>query len=494
MMSDSTPIALGADRGPRLPMRIAYLDCFSGISGDMFLGALLDADAGVSPRLLEETVAALDVGARIEITRVLRAGVSASKVDVIVRGQREVPADAYAGHQHTHSHGVVDHDHAAEERGHGTSHEHGHAHRGLQEIGAMIQRTPISEVAKQRAIAMFETLGRAEARIHNTDIDRVHFHEVGSEDAIIDIVCAAVGSEALGVDEWVCSPLNVGGGTVQCAHGTLPVPVPATLEILKECGAPVYSGEVHKELVTPTGAAIVSVLTKRFEPMPKLRVDRIGYGAGYRDLRQQPNVLRVVIGETEVCHSDTERSTSGGPFKPDFGFSGEVPPDTDTITILETNIDDLNPQVFGYVMERALAMGALDVFSLPVQMKKNRQGTLLTVLCRPEDASAITNLLFAETSTLGVRTRTEQRRILARRHVSVQTPWGDVRIKVGSLNGKVSNYAPEYEDCRRVASEHGVPLKRVMQEAVRLFLEAESQAGSGQWPAVSGQDERGTER
>jgi pyridinium-3,5-bisthiocarboxylic acid mononucleotide nickel chelatase len=511
-------------------MRIAYLDCFSGISGDMFVGALVDA--GVSPRLLEETVAALEIGARIEITRVLRAGVSATKVDVIVQGLQEVPADEHgAGHGHCHSHGVVgygekaqadphlpkaaDVGHRHEEGERGGLHQPGHAnaHRGLREICEVINRAPISSVAKQRALAMFEALGRAEAKIHNIDVDRVRFHEVGAQDAIVDIVCAAIGSEALGVDEWICSPLNVGGGTVRCAHGTFPVPVPATLEILKECGAPVYSGEVRKELVTPTGAAIVSVLARRFESFPKFKMQRIGYGAGFRELEEQPNVLRVVIGESV---SDAERAifhspALKSPLKPNAGLSGppdvpsattplkpepgfhpdqrpalfgdpglsgppvELPGETETITILEANIDDLNPQVFGYAMERALAMGALDVFGVPVQMKKDRPGTLLTVLCRPEDAPMLTKLLFAETSTLGVRTRAEQRSVLTRHHIKVQTQWGDVRMKLGSLNGTVMNYAPEYEDCRRAAAAHGVPLKWVMQEAIRLFLQTNLQ-------------------
>ncbi len=443
-------------------MRIAYLDCFSGISGDMFLGALVDA--GVSPRLLEETVAALDLDARLEIGRVRRAGISATKVDVVVHGRKDLPIDeTLAGHSsEKRTHPSLrervghprDESHICENRAdvvHPHDRAHGyHPHRGLGEIRAIIDRAPISNTARERALAMFEALGRAEAKIHETELDQVRFHEVGGEDAIVDIVCAAVGSEALGIDEWICSPLNVGSGSVRCAHGTLPVPAPATLEILKECGAPIYSGEVRKELVTPTGAAIVSVLAKRFESMPKLKLDRIGYGAGFRDFEEQPNVLRLLTGEAAIPAVNAE---------------------TESITILETNIDDLNPQVFGYVIERALAIGALDVFGLPVQMKKDRPGTLLTVLCKPEQAPELTRLLFAETSTLGVRTRTEQRYVLERRHVSVQTHWGEVGIKLGSLNGTITNYAPEYEDCRRLASEHGVPLKSVMQEAIRLYLE-----------------------
>jgi pyridinium-3,5-bisthiocarboxylic acid mononucleotide nickel chelatase len=260
-----------------------------------------------------------------------------------------------------------------------------------------------------------------------------------------------VGAEALAVDEFVCSPLNVGGGTVHCAHGTFPVPAPATLELLRE--APVYSSGVQAELVTPTGAAIVKTLVRRFEAFPPMQVERAGYGAGSRDFEHNPNVVRLVIGEAA---------------KPLDKVNSE------TISMLEANIDDLNPQVFGYVLDRLLQEGALDVFGVPVQMKKNRPGTLLSVLCKSEDASKLTQLIFAETTTLGVRQRQEVRQTLARRWENVRTQWGEVRIKIASMNGTVTNYAPEYEDCRRIAAEHHVPLKTVMQEATRAY------AGGGQ--------------
>ncbi|HEX7287099.1 MAG TPA: nickel pincer cofactor biosynthesis protein LarC, partial [Candidatus Angelobacter sp.] len=278
---------------------------------------------------------------------------------------------------------------------------------------------------------------------------KIHFHEVGAIDAIVDIVCAAVGSESLGVDEWVCSPLNVGGGAVVCAHGTFPIPAPATLELLKN--APVYSGEIQKELVTPTGAAIVSVLASRFANFPRITPLKSGYGAGSRNFKGHPNVVRLTVGETQ------EEATSPAP--------------AEEIAILEANLDDMTPEVFGYVMERALAQGALDVFGTAVQMKKNRPGMLLTVLCRPEDSARLTQLFFAETTTLGVRMRREARATLARRHVSIQTRWGEVRMKLAGLNGTISNYAPEYEDCRRIAEEQHVPLKTVMQEAIKSYLE-----------------------
>ena len=328
---------------------------------------------------------------------------------------------------------------------------HGHA-RGLKEIRAIIAKAAISSTAKATAIRIFEALGAAEAEIHNISIEDVHFHEVGAVDAIVDIVCAAVGAEALGVDEWVCSPLNVGGGTVKCAHGTLPVPAPATLKLLAD--APVYSSGPQVELVTPTGAAIVKTLAARFASFPAMKVEQSGYGAGSRDFPDHPNVLRLTIGEA----------------------AGAAATLADSITVLEANLDDLSPQVLAYAMERLLAEGALDVFSAPVQMKKNRPGALLTVLSKPEDAERLTKLIFAETTTLGVRRREEQRQTLSRRWESVQTNWGPVRIKIASMNGTISNYAPEYEDCRALAEAHHVPLKTVMEEAMQKYLQGERKA------------------
>lgn len=419
-------------------MRIAYLECFSGMSGDMFLGALVDA--GVPAKLLQETVVALNLGARLEISRVVRAGISATKVDVWVDGEKDLPREEYwtkhdAGHAHHHPSTDV----------------HAHVHgRGLAEIRRIISKATISERAKTMAVAIFEALGAAEAKIHNTSIDDVHFHEVGAVDALVDVICAAVGAEALGVDEIICSPLNVGGGTVKCAHGTFPVPAPATVEILR--GAPVYSSRVLTELVTPTGAAIVKTLAGRFAEFPEMRIEKSGYGAGSRDFPGYPNVVRLTVGEPVAA--SLARTTA-----------------SEHITVLEATLDDLNPQIFGYVTERLLEEGALDAFGMAVQMKKNRPGMLLMVLCKPEDAGKLTRLIFAETTTLGVRRRDEVRHTLARRWESVHTAWGDVRIKIASMNGTVTNYAPEYEDCRRIAAEHRVPLKAVMGEAVEAYLQ-----------------------
>ena len=457
-------------------MRIAYLECFSGISGDMFLGALLDA--GVPPEVFTRTVEALGVDARLEISRVDRSGISATKLDVIAAGEKELPREEFweqkaekashehshapsHGHDHAHSHAHEQdhqhshshaHEHSSSHAGghaHEHSHDHAHSHRGLNEIRQIINAAAITPSAKGRAIRIFEALGAAEAKVHNTDIEKIHFHEVGAIDAIVDIVCASVGAEALGVDEWVCSPLNVGGGTVNCAHGTFPIPAPATLELLKN--APVYSGEIQKELVTPTGAAIVSVLVSRFEKFPAMKAEKVAYGAGTRNFKRFPNVVRLTVGHTAVqqeAHFPIEE-----------------------ISVLEANVDDMTPQVFAYAMERTLQEGALDAFGTPVQMKKNRPGMLLTVLCRPDDSERLTRTILSETTTLGVRMRRESRAALARRHVSVNTRWGQVRMKLANLNGTVSNYAPEYEDCRRIAAEQNVPLKNVMQEAIKVYLE-----------------------
>lgn len=434
-------------------MRIAYLDCFSGISGDMFLGALIDA--GVSPKLLADTVAALDIGARLEISRVLRSGISATKVDAYANGEKDLPREVFwerqrheHPHEHEHSHNHDTHSHDSHSH---AAHNHDQAHgRSLTAIRQIIEKAAISLTAKATAIRIFEALAEAEAEIHDTSIEQVHFHEVGAVDAMVDIVCAAVGAESLAVEEWICSPLNVGGGTVKCAHGTLPVPAPATLKLLRD--APVYSSGPQVELVTPTGAAIVKTLRTRFAQFPTMTIEKTGYGAGTREFPDHPNLLRITIGEAESTDRVTISTTAN-----------------DRITVLEANLDDLSPQVLAYAMERLLAEGALDVFSAPVQMKKSRPGALLTVLAKIEDANRLTKTIFAETTTLGVRRREEQRQTLARRWENVNTTWGPVRIKVASMNGSVSNYAPEYEDCRALAEAHHVPLKEVIREAVQAY-------------------------
>lgn len=406
-------------------MRIAYLECFAGISGDMFLGALVDA--GVDPQVLHGAVASLNIGATLGVEKVDRSGINASKVRVLVDGA-SAEAAANATHTHHHSH-----------------HEHHHHGRSLSVIRTMIENAPLAAAAKATAIRAFELLGESESKIHNVPIETIHFHEVGAVDSIVDIVAGSVGAHVLSADSWICSPLNVGGGTVECAHGTFPVPAPATMDLLQ--GAPTYSSGIQMELVTPTGAALVRALNCTFGPAPTMRVDKIGYGAGSRNPKRFPNVVRLSLGET-----------------------GDVPSMAgDTVIIMETAVDDLNPQVLGDVTERALQAGALDVMCSSVHMKKNRLATLITILCDRAHVEPMQQLLFRETSTLGVRIREERRACLDRKFVDVQTEWGQVKVKVGLLNGVEVNASPEYEDCRRCAEQHKVPLKLVMQAALAIY-------------------------
>jgi len=453
-------------------MRVAYLECFSGISGDMMLGALLDA--GVSEELLQRSVAALKIGAELRISRVDRGGVSATKVDVLVNGKEADHVehshhDHEHAHDHRHSHSHAHgHDHedahthssntamsgAPESNGdhHGHSHAHSHQHgRSLFEIRNIIRAADLPDQARDTAILAFELLGEAEAGIHNVPVESIHFHEVGAVDAIADIVGASVGCYALGVDRFICSSLNVGGGTVKCAHGEFPVPAPGTLALLK--GAPVYSSGINKELVTPTGAALVCALNCSFSAFPRMSVESIGYGAGSRDLDGSPNVLRISIGELVETQAASSRHDSHH-----------------EVTVLETTIDDLSPQVMGYVTERLLADGALDAFIVPAQMKKNRPGSLLTVLCDEKAASTLREIIFRETSTIGIRTRRERRDCLERAIISVSTQWGVVRVKESRLNGSITNFAPEYEDCRRIAEANAIPLKQVQQATINSYL------------------------
>ncbi len=360
----------------------------------------------------------------------------------------------------THHHHDDPHEHLqppeACSRASARTHEHSHSAPSpprVEQIREIIRQAAIPDAAKQTATAIFQALGEAEAKIHHRDVETIEFHEVGSVDAIVDIVCAAVGADALRVERWVSSPLNVGGGVVKCAHGTLPVPAPATLEVLKN--APVYSSGVQKELVTPTGAAIVRTLAAAFGSFPSMKVES-------RRVRRR----RTRSAGHAECHPldrGRESLKNGRPTPPE------------RVTVIEANLDDMNPQVFGYVIDRLLEAGALDVFATPVQMKKSRPGLVLTVLARNQDVERLSKLIFAETTTLGMRLRQEQRLTLERQHVTVTTPWGEVRVKIGSLDGAVCNAAPEFEDCRRLAAAHEVPLKRVMQEALRSYFSRQDQ-------------------
>lgn len=320
-------------------------------------------------------------------------------------------------------------------------------HRSLSEILQLIARAGLPAAVGERASRIFQRLGEAEALVHGMPVEKVHFHEVGAVDSIVDIVGAAAGFEQLGIEEFFCSALNVGGGRVQTQHGSLPVPAPATAELLR--GAPTYSTGIQRELVTPTGAAIVATVTSRFGPQPQMTVAAVGLGAGSAELAEQPNVLRLFIGEAAARRDDA-------------GLEEDI-------AVLEANLDDMSPQIYGFFAERALQAGALDVFSVPVQMKKNRPGQLITVLCNPADQEKFSDLLFRETTTLGVRQSIVKRRTLQRESLTVQTSLGSIRMKVARLHGHILNFAPEYEDCQKVAAERGVPLKRVLAEATFEF-------------------------
>jgi hypothetical protein len=388
-------------------MKLAYFDCFSGISGDMTLGALVDA--GCRLELLRDGLSGLQVpGWSLSSEKVWKNGMSATFVGVTTEDQTR--------------------------------------HRSFSAILEILDKSQLSDTVRKDAAAIFRGLGEAEASVHDVPLEKIHFHEVGAVDAIVDIVGACIGFEALGIRKFACSPLNVGGGTAKMAHGILPVPAPATAKLLQ--GKPTYSNGVQRELVTPTGAAIVATLCDQFGPQPPMSVSAIGYGAGSADLEGQPNVLRIMLGETAE--------------KVVLGFDEEI-------FVIEANLDDMNPQIYGYFLEKALAAGALDVYTTPVQMKKNRPGTLLTLLCKPQDANALMSLVFAETTTFGARTYSAQRRTLPRESVKVHTKFGDVRIKLSRVNGSIRHVAPEYEDCRKLAAEKNVPLHQVIDEAVRAF-------------------------
>ena len=414
-------------------MRIAYLDCFAGIAGDMLLGAFVDA--GVSVDVLTEATSALQVGASLQVAKVDRSGISCTKVYVLEGGKL---AEKSNHHHHPHDE---------------PEHKHGHG-RSLKVIREMIQGAALGEAVKRRAIRTFESLGASEAKIHNVDVEKIHFHEVGAVDAIVDIVAACAGIEALGVDAWYCSALNVGAGMVECAHGTFPVPAPATADLLR--GFPTYSAHVEKELVTPTGAALVRMLEPVFGAQPVMRVEHIGYGAGTRNPKGFPNALRISVGEMEDAAA----------------------PKGETVTVLETALDDLSPQVLAWVAESLLGTGALDVMLTPVVMKKGRPGTLLTVLCEAAKSGALTALILRETSTLGVRTRQDRRQCLERQHVNVRTAYGEVRMKVGMLGDEVMNAAPEFEDCKAAAMRCGVALKLVQQAAIAAYAGRAEKGGT----------------
>jgi uncharacterized protein (TIGR00299 family) protein len=377
-----------------------YLDAFSGISGDMLVGAL--ADAGASQTAIANAIASLDTGAVVSFSPVKRCGIGATKFHVDVQETR--------------------------------------AHRHLAHIVKMIQHADLSERAQRDAVAIFRKLGEAEAQVHQVPIEKVHFHEVGAADSIADIVGTAVALDLLEVATLVCSPLNVGSGTVKTEHGMLPVPAPATALLLSN--APIYAKGPAVELTTPTGAAVVAALSTSFGVLPPMKLARTGYGAGDHDFTEHANVLRVLLGEPTAADEAL------------------------AVAVVEANIDDLNPQVLAYATERLWQSGALDVSLQPILMKKGRAGHLLRVVAKPEQREAIAQLIFAETSTLGLRIYAAERRVQSRSFTEVTTPYGNVRMKVSSEG----SYAPEYEDCRKLAEQSGVALKHIIAEANYAYL------------------------
>ncbi len=404
----------------------------------MILGALLDA--GLPLDDLQRALGSLAIDRdSVWTERVTRAGISATKLHV--RGEQ--PLDRADDHEHAppvhHAHG-----HAVAAPGPAES-AHRHGHRTLSEVERLIDGSALSAPGKQRAKALFGRLAEAEAAVHGTSIDRVRLHEVGALDSIIDIVGTVYALDALGVTRVTASPLNVGSGSIRSAHGVYPVPAPATTHLLR--GAPIYSGAQRTELVTPTGALLVSDYAERYGAVPAMRLDRVGYGAGSRNCPESPNVLRVLIGTPD-----------------DEGLAHAV-------VVIETEIDDMNPQIFGLLIDQLMTAGALDVFYTPIQMKKNRPGTLLSIIAPPDARERLTSIVFRESTTLGVRYTEMRRECLDRDTITVDTPFGPVGVKVARRNGEVLNASPEFDDCARLAAEHGRPVKEVHAAAVKAFLD-----------------------
>ena len=390
----------------------------------MFLGALLDA--GLPAERLRAELRKIPLGDyEFKQSRVLRAGLAGTRVEIVVPEKQP--------------------------------------ERHLRDIEQLIEGSALTKTAKERAIEVFGRIAEAEGKLHDKPAAKVHFHEVGAVDAIIDVAGACAGLELLEVSELVSSPLNVGGGRVDAAHGSLPVPAPATAELLRDI--PIYSSGVDAELVTPTGAALVVALARSFGPLPPMKVERIGYGAGARDLRGHPNLLRLFLGQ-RIELGSRESGVGGEAANSDAG--------EEIVSVLEANVDDMSPQLYGYLVERALAAGALDVTCSSIQMKKNRPGLEVSILCPPERSDALAQLLFDETTTIGLRIYEARRKVLDRELVTVETRYGAVRVKVARRDGRVLNVAPEYEDCQRLAAEKSVPLKEVILAAQLAYREQAS--------------------
>jgi uncharacterized protein (TIGR00299 family) protein len=387
-------------------MRIAYFDCFAGAAGDMIVAAMLDA--GLDAQFLKAQLATLGIeGLDVRITETARAGLRAVKFDPVTPEQRQ--------------------------------------HRNLEQITKIIHESKITAKARETAVAIFDNLARAEAAVHGKDLNEIHFHEIGAVDSIVDIVSACIGLEALGVDKVHCSALSVGGGTVKCDHGIMPVPAPAAAQLLK--GIPINPGPMQAELLTPTAAAILTTVAEQFGPLPTMKIEAIGYGAGSMNPDEFPNVLRLFLGQTMPQDSA----------------------DTDTVCLLETNVDDATAELIGFVTEELLELGASDVFSTAIVMKHSRPAVKISVICTPELASTMEKVLFEQGLTLGIRKQLLQRTRLVRNFVTVQTEFGPIRMKTGSLNGRIVNAKPEFSDCLAAAKNQNVPVKTVSDAAIASY-------------------------
>ena len=438
-------------------MRTLYLDLASGISGDMFLGALIDL--GVDPRKLERELSKLKLGGyHLHIARRQRSGIEGVKFDVhlTVEHKQEVRSSGFSRSGPPES---------------GTPnkrsrHHHDHS-RNFAKIRRLIERSKLSPWVRRKAVAVFQRIAAAEGKIHGLPPGRVHFHEVGAVDSIVDSVGACVALEMLGRPRVLASPVVEGVGWIDCAHGRFPVPAPATLAILGARGIGVTQCEEPHELVTPTGAALLAEFVEDFRPMQGLVAERIGYGLGTRDNQTRPNALRAVLGESDARRATGAVAHDTGSRHSSLVTRHPLDWETDRIAVLETNLDDVGGEILGHFVETALAAGALDVFHTPVQMKKNRPGVLLTVLCAEADADRFSELILRETSAFGVRRTLAERRKLRREFVSVKTPFGPVTVKLGRLGGKVVRTAPEFESCKKRAAQAGVPLQRIYEAAIK---------------------------
>lgn len=425
-------------------MKTAYFECFSGISGNMILGAFLDA--GVPLESLEKELRKLSLPDEYKLItkRINKQGISAYYFDVEL-----FQPNPHNEHNHLNQHSQQQHcQQNMLQHLHLNNQQH-HQHRGLKEIRELLMTSTLAEDVKNLALQIFTRLGQAEAKVHNCSLEEIHFHEVGAVDAIIDIVGTVYCLHYLGIKRILASPLHVGKGMVRCAHGLMPIPAPATAELLK--GVPFYSRDIEGELVTPTGAAIITTLAEKFEPVPLFNADTITYGAGTWDLAI-PNVLRLYLGETQGENVNSQKKNIS--------------------TVIETNIDDMNPELYTYLFEKLYQAGATEVYLTPIHMKKNRPGTLLTVISGLPNQRPLLEIIFNETTTLGIRIHEVEKYTLSRKSCTVNTPYGTVRVKMGLTEGNITNMAPEYDDCKLLAEKNGVPLKRIyqiaLQEAYRL--------------------------